>query len=109
MTRAELLERISNKEFQQWQIIYSNEPWGERRLDLLIAYLCAFIVNCFGRKEDDPPVELDNFLIPWWEGEKEDLEEIALKEKARKVFDSFKTLATKEEEDPLPRTVRVDA
>lgn len=49
MTRAELLDRISEEERRQWMVLEKIEPFGERRLDFLHGDLLAFIANIMSR------------------------------------------------------------
>lgn len=94
MTRAELFDRISVKEFNEWRYIYTQEPWGERRMDILLAYHCAFVVNLLKSKREKP-AQITDFLLPWWGESKEG--EDALKA-GQRAFDSFKALAVRREE-----------
>lgn len=40
MTVAELISRMSAREFMEWRTFYSIEPWGELRRDMRMASLC---------------------------------------------------------------------
>jgi hypothetical protein len=47
----EAQERIDSREFAEWIAEYSLEPWGEVRTDLMIAQLCAIMVNAWRGKQ----------------------------------------------------------
>ena len=46
----EAQERIDSREFAEWIAEYSIEPWGEVRTDLMLAQLCAIMVNAWRGK-----------------------------------------------------------
>jgi hypothetical protein len=93
MTRAELFDRISVKEFNEWRYIYTQEPWGDRRMDVLFAQLIAFLVNMMKAKHETP-AKITDFLLPWWD-EGDGAETV---EAGQRAFDSFKALAVRQEE-----------
>ena len=47
----EAQERIDSREFAEWIAEYSIEPWGEVRTDLMLAQLCAIMVNAWRGKQ----------------------------------------------------------
>ena len=45
MTVAELLTRMSAREFAEWQVFYNVVPFGEERADLRAARIAAATIN----------------------------------------------------------------
>ena len=62
MTVAELGQRMSSREFSEWQVFAANEPFGEDRADLHTALLCSVLANAWGGKS-----EIKDFLLKFWQ------------------------------------------
>lgn len=54
MTVAELLERMSSREFSEWMIYYEIEPFGEERADWRQAMTTSAVHNNFQAKAKTP-------------------------------------------------------
>lgn len=66
---------------QEWFILYQMEPWGEKRLDILIASIQATLASIYRKKGSSPP-KISDFIIDWWSDVK--------RARGRAAFDSFK-------------------
>ncbi len=79
---------MTGVEIQRWQVLYSLEPWGEHRLEILFAQACHTIAN-FAQisveKKHRHSFHLSDFLFKWW-----DTPEDIRQAQGQKVFDSFK-------------------
>lgn len=63
-------------------------PIGERRLDVLFAYLMAVTVNLHKGK-DEEPAKVDDFLIDFWAGDGREAEPQSLEEQ-RNIIEMMK-------------------
>ncbi len=55
MTVAELRQRMSLREFNQWYELYHSDPFGELREDMRAAHLAWIIVSCHSTKHSLTP------------------------------------------------------
>lgn len=51
---AELLDRMSSREFAEWMAYYGIEPFGEERADLRQAYTTAAVTNLHMAQTKNP-------------------------------------------------------
>ena len=82
------LERISGRELSEWIAFDAVEPIGDRRLDLLFAYLMAVTVNLH-RGKDDKAAKVEDFLLDFWAGEGREPEPQSLEEQ-RSIIEMMK-------------------
>jgi len=58
VSRAELYDRLTAEELQEWEALYQIDPWGPERADLRIGILCALLDACHRTKgQPDRPID----------------------------------------------------
>lgn len=60
MTVGQIDREMSSKEFAEWMIYYSTEPFGPAREDFRAALQCSIAANVAGTKSS-----YDDFIKPW--------------------------------------------
>ena len=85
------LAHISSRELSEWAAFDAQEPIGERRVDLLVAYLMSLIANV-NRGKDQKAFEVKDFLLDFWPEQKRESgqsleEQRAILEMMRMVFE----------------------
>jgi len=69
MSRRELLETLSAKELQRHFILYELEPWGDRRIEIMLAQVCQTIAN-FGQiqvpRSQRRQFKIEDFIFDWF-------------------------------------------
>lgn len=53
MTRAEVMERMTAREFHEWMLLEQIEPFGDRLADIHAGTIAAMILNSNRVKESD--------------------------------------------------------
>jgi hypothetical protein len=61
MTVDEAQDRITSREFSEWQAYHQVEPFGQLRDDFRMGILAATVVNLF-KSETDEPAKPTDFL-----------------------------------------------
>jgi len=61
-TVAELNERIDSRELSEWIAYYNIEPFGQDRMELMLAQLTAVLANA-NRGKKGRPFRVGDFLI----------------------------------------------
>lgn len=77
MTVAELMNRISAREFAEWKAYLQIEPFGEDRDDIRSAIIACVIANC-NREKGKPPFKISDFVPKFKNGQPMDDEEMKL-------------------------------
>lgn len=62
MPLRRLQREMSSAEFAEYLALDRIEPWGARRLDVLVAGAVATVVGMFSKRR----VRLTDFLPAWW-------------------------------------------
>ncbi len=64
MTVAELLERISSEELEEWRVYDACiEPIGDRRADLRAGVVAATVANCAPSDREREPYRPEDFAL----------------------------------------------
>lgn len=94
------MKHISSRELSEWMAYDAVSPIGERRLDVLFAYLMAVTVNLH-KGEGDEPAKVEDFLVDFWAEEREPGEaEPQSLEEQRQIIQAMKLIF---ERTPPPR------
>lgn len=64
MSVRETFERIDAEEMAHWIALDRIEPWSGRRIDILLAQLCAIVASAHSAKGKRPSVR--DFVPDWW-------------------------------------------
>lgn len=75
MTVAELLERMSSREFSEWMLYYDLEPFGEERADLRQAMTTSAVHNSVIAQSKHPKWTKPENFMPFSEKEEADMDE----------------------------------
>lgn len=75
MTVAELMERVSEREFQEWMIFEQTNPFDDSRSDYQAALICLTLYNVMRDPKTSQELTLDDFLIEFKAAKSEDEEE----------------------------------
>jgi hypothetical protein len=67
MTVAELLDRMSSREFSEWMAYYELEPWGEERADLRQAMTTSAVHNSIQAQTKHPKWTTPEQFMPFSE------------------------------------------
>lgn len=65
MTVAELLDRMSSREFSEWMAFYSIEPFGEERADLRQALTTSAVANMHQAQTKKPKWTTPKDFMPF--------------------------------------------
>jgi hypothetical protein len=101
MTVADLLSRMSAREFNEWTAYYQLEPLGEQRDDLHAGIIAATVANSGFAQPKRAATPAD--FMPFRDRTPRD-ESIALSQRVRAALVGLKPKAAKKKAKPAPRT-----
>lgn len=70
MTVAELTERMSERELQEWQLLEQLEPFGEVKEDYRAASICLTLYNV-NRTKDSKELSVEDFMVKFERSDQE--------------------------------------
>lgn len=74
MPVAEAQERISSAEFAGWVAFYQQNPFGDERMESMLAQVCAVVANCSGKLKT--PMKAADFIPKYGQPKRQSAQEI---------------------------------